>query len=114
VKRYIAGDTRGAVAAWRPLLGSSDERRMLRFVPVEIFDAAGETDIAELIDRETAQLAWFHGIGSSVPHMAKRALARGDKPRARELAQQVIDAWSVADVSVPAVEEMRNVLQRAR
>lgn len=38
---------------------------------------------------------------------AHRAAAKKDFTRARELAQTVIDAWSVADAKVPYVDEMR-------
>jgi hypothetical protein len=96
-----------------PML-AGDGMRILRFVPTEIFDSAGEPELAEQIDNELADRAFFHGISAALPRMAKRAFARGDKARARELAQKVIDAWSVADVPVPAVDEMRKLLLRAQ
>jgi hypothetical protein len=43
---------------------------------------------------------------------AKRAAKRGDRARAKELAQKVVDAWSVADEIVPAVEEMKALLAK--
>jgi hypothetical protein len=41
---------------------------------------------------------------------AHRAHRRGDLKEARRLAQQVIDAWSVADEELPAVQDMRRLL----
>jgi serine/threonine protein kinase len=59
--------------------------------------------------RRAAAVLAFSG---AEPRMARRALARGDRARARELAEKVIRAWSTADVKVPAVDEMRRLLQK--
>ena len=41
-------------------------------------------------------------------------MARGDRVRAKQLAQQVVDAWGAADVPVPAVAEVKALLARLR
>lgn len=52
--------------------------------------------------------------GATLAHAraARRAAARGDKARARKLAEQVVAAWLRADAPVPAVAEMRALLKR--
>jgi eukaryotic-like serine/threonine-protein kinase len=50
--------------------------------------------------------------GATLGHVraARRAYARGDRARARELAERVVKAWSVADDEPPALAEMRRLL----
>jgi serine/threonine protein kinase len=79
----------------------------------EVFDRLGETDLASRLDRQTfGRAPGFHGATLSHVREARRAAAAGDTPRARELAETVVGAWSVADVPVPAVAEMRALLGR--
>jgi predicted Ser/Thr protein kinase len=106
---YVAGDVRGAVAAWRPLVNGPSPY-MLALLPIDAFERAGAADLAARIDDRAMEYAIFAGVSEAAPREAKRALARGDRQRAKELAQSVIRAWEVADVSVPAVAEMRALL----
>ena len=119
--RYAQGDMRGATAAWRPLIAghAADAgfagNAIARFGPIA-FDAAGEHDLAAKIDAQSLATGFdiFGGASSAHAREARRALARGDKDRARELAQKVVDAWGAADVQVPAVTEMRVLLAKIR
>ena len=70
--------------------------------------------MAETIDRDVLADAVFRGISAAHPRIARRAFAKGDKARAREFAQQVVDAWGVADVKLPVVDEMRTILDKTK
>jgi hypothetical protein len=50
-------------------------------------------------------------VSEAAPREAKRALARGERDKARQIAEKVVKAWEVADVEVPAVTEMRALLR---
>ena len=54
--------------------------------------------------------------GATLAHarVARRAAGRGDRERARGLAKEVVEAWSVADAPVPVVEEMRRLAVMGR
>ena len=80
------------------------------------FDAAGEADLAERVDARLIAAKDGNYGGASLSHVrsARRAMARGDRARAKQLAQQVVDAWGGADVPVPAVAEMKALLARLR
>jgi hypothetical protein len=104
-ERYVAGDAAGAVEAWRPLV----RRRSLK-VPTDVFVQVGEPALAERLEEAHLDRDTFAGAHLAHVRSARRALAAGDTARAREMAQRVVDAWSVADVAVPAVEEMRALL----
>ena len=107
--RYLAGDPKGAVEAWRPLIAAGPWwKRMLR---IEAFDEAGELDLANRIDADLLEDTSFNGVSPALPRAAKRARARGDTVRAREQARQVVDAWQQADVAVPAVVEMLTMVR---
>jgi hypothetical protein len=56
----------------------------------------------------------FGGVSPAMLREARRALARGDRDRARELAQKIVDAWGASDVPVPAVDEMRALLAKTK
>jgi hypothetical protein len=79
------------------------------------FERTGDV---ELVNRlESAALAGrgeFNGASPADVRATRRAAKRGDKQRARALAEKVIEAWSVADETVPAVEEMRRLLAGLR
>jgi hypothetical protein len=104
-RRFVLGDVAGAMQAWKPLA-----RDLPGFVPVAPLDAAGFGEATDAIDASYGQTTAYAGITCATPHVAKRALARRDRERARELAQSVVDAWSLADVDVPAVAEMKRLL----
>jgi hypothetical protein len=77
-----------------------------------VFEHIGESSLAARIDAIKMRYRYFAGLSDATPREAQRALARGERARARELAQQVVDAWEVADVVVPAVAEMRALLAK--
>jgi hypothetical protein len=106
---YASGDDEAATAAWRPLVGIAGlhERNVL----AEAFDRAGEHDLAERVDATAISHAGFlHGVGLAHLRAARRAIARGDRARAEQLGRRVLDAWSVADATIPAVAELRSLL----
>ncbi|MFO0567324.1 MAG: serine/threonine-protein kinase [Polyangiaceae bacterium] len=109
--RFAEGDLRGAAKQWRPYAATEIYSALL---PAEVFDAAGEPEIAEAIDGPHLAGSRQHaGIHMAFARAAKRALAKGDRATARRLAQRVISAWGSADVVVPAVAEMRTVIRKA-
>jgi hypothetical protein len=112
-QRYIVGDVRGAAAAWRPLVTSTDFQ-IIEQLPTEVFERAGESDLAARLDASKLAYTFIAGVSEAAPREAKRALAAGDKARAKSLAESVIQAWEVADVDVPAVSEMRALLKSLR
>ncbi len=110
-KLYASGNLRAAVDAWRPVVGASDDR-LIRRRPTEAFDRVGEDGLAARIDARKLKYRYFAGISDATPREALRAFKQGDRARARELAQKVIDAWEVADAVIPAVAEMRALLAK--
>jgi hypothetical protein len=106
---YSRGDWAAAVAAWRPLLPTPGTQG--RNLLPEAFERAGEPELAERIDKGNLGMEGpFHGVGLAHLRAAKRALARGDRERAEALGRRVIDAWSTADVPVPAIAELKALL----
>jgi hypothetical protein len=108
--RYVAGDFRGAAAAWKPMLRApGDPLAPIRNAVATALDRSGEAELAEALDDASvgAGVGMYNGVDLSFVRAARRADARGDHARARQLAQKVVDAWSVADATVPAVAEMR-------
>jgi hypothetical protein len=112
--RYAAGDLAGAAAAWRPLVrAQGDVLLVLRHPVATALDRAGLADLADKVDAPMlAHAGPLDGADLAYVRAARRAAKRGDKARAKELAQKVVDAWSVADVAVPAVDEMKRLLAR--
>lgn len=111
-ERYAKGNFAGAAQAFRPLLRTPGPFVEVLAEPmVETFERVGE---AELVDRLDAALvrhsAELNGASLALVRAARRAAKRGDTKEAQGLAKQVVDAWSVADESVPAVDEMRRML----
>ena len=106
---YVRKDDRHAVAAWRGLLSKSAAQ--LDFIPVEAFDRAGESDLASRLDAHRIADCSYAVRGVTLAHVreARRALHRGDRARARELATQVVEAWDVLDVRLASVAEMRRI-----
>ena len=79
------------------------------------FDRTGDYDLADRVDEQALATAGpYNGADLAYVRGALRAEKRGDYERARKLAQGVIDAWSVADETVPAVADMRRLLARLR
>lgn len=105
VARYQRGDAEGAADALRTFVGNPTFRPFIR---AEIFDAAGETELASMLDEKgiavSGELVFF-----GYAREAKRAHARGDVETARRYAKKFVDAWSTADVKVEHVAEMRKL-----
>jgi hypothetical protein len=115
-ERYVAHDYAGAAAAWRPLLaGSLVLASALPDAMVDTFERVHDPDLAERIDRDD-MLRAKELNGATLGHVraARRAVARGDRAHARELAEQVIHAWQLADEAPPAVAEMRQLVDQLR
>jgi eukaryotic-like serine/threonine-protein kinase len=114
--RYVEGDLAGAARAWRPLVASGGVLlESLREPMVAAFEASGDSDLAAKLDAATLTAPGRYGsVDLAWVREAHRAERRGDNVRARELARQVVDAWGVADDTVPAVAEMKLLLERAR
>jgi tRNA A-37 threonylcarbamoyl transferase component Bud32 len=102
---YARGEARAAIDAWRPLVG-----RRSGYLPSEAFAREGEHQLAAQVERD--QLAGNDFAGATLAHaaQAERAARDGDHARARQLAEQVVRAWGLADAPVPAVERMRSLL----
>ncbi|HEY2514494.1 MAG TPA: serine/threonine-protein kinase [Polyangiaceae bacterium] len=112
-KRYAAGDLRGAVNAWRPIVGTSNDA-ILRLLPTAAFDRVGEHDLAARIDERKLHYRQLAGVSEATPREAYRAFERGEHARATELAQSVVHAWEAADTTIPAVADMKALLARMR
>jgi hypothetical protein len=113
-ERYVKRDYSGAARAWRPLLGG----RMvlastLPGAMVDALDRTDATELAEQVDQEVMKRAGeFNGATLGHARAARRAFARGDRERARRLAEPVIKAWSLADDEPPALAAMRRLLTK--
>ncbi len=101
-----AGDARAAVEAWRPFVGAEV---LGSFILTQPFDEVGEIALASALDERVIEEAG-HVLGMAHVRQAKRAAARGDKATARKLAETIVAAWTVADVKVSAVDDMRKLL----
>ncbi|WP_437958538.1 serine/threonine-protein kinase [Sorangium sp. So ce119] len=115
-ERYAAGDLAGAARAFRPLLRTPGPFVEVLAGPMaEAFERAGELELIDRLDAAVAdRSAELNGASLALVRAARRAARRGDGDRARGLARQVLDAWSVADEPVPAVAEMRRLAQAPR
>jgi hypothetical protein len=109
---YAKRDLAGAAKAWRPLVkGSGALLSVLPDAMAEAFEDAGQPELAERVEEvEMLREGELHGATLGHARAAKRARDRKDWAKARALAQQVIEAWSVADEDVPAVAEMQRLL----
>jgi eukaryotic-like serine/threonine-protein kinase len=113
---YAAKDFKGAARAWRPLL--RDPNVLTTIMPdamANAFEKSGETDLVERLDAPAlATRAEFNGANMAMVRAARRAFAKGDVPLTRTLAEKIIEAWSVTDLEVPSVDEMRKLLRRLK
>ena len=105
-ERYVAGDMEGATEAWRPLV-----RTLAPFLPLDAFDRAGEDGLRQRVARIQLRNESLAGAHPAHVFEARRAAREGDSERARELARRIVDAWGAADVEVPAVDEMRALVE---
>lgn len=76
----------------------------------DAFDRAGDAATASAIDAPLLSNRGYNGATMAVVREARRAAARGDKDKARELAQRVVEAWGEADAEVPLLAEMRAIV----
>jgi predicted Ser/Thr protein kinase len=108
---YARADYAAAVTAWRPMTDSAGTQGTNLLA--DAFYRAGEVDLAQRIDGDVVdQPGAFNGAG--LPHLraARRAIEVGDRERAEQLVRRMVEAWSVADVPVPALAELRARLAR--
>ncbi|WP_437595725.1 protein kinase [Sorangium sp. So ce590] len=112
-ERYAKRDFAGAARAFRPLLRTPGPFVEVLAEPmVETFERTGESELVARLEAALAdRSSELNGASLAVVRAARRAARRGEGDRARELAQQVLDAWSVADETVPAVAEMRRLVE---
>ncbi|MCA9606507.1 MAG: serine/threonine protein kinase [Myxococcales bacterium] len=103
--REIQGDDAGAVRAWRTLVRTGHP-----LLDPGAFERAGELDLLDTLVASWLSRNDFAGLHPAHAIAARRAAARGETARARELANRVIEAWGAADVAVPAVADMRALL----
>ena len=115
-ERYVKGNLSEAAKHWRPLLGGHKlVASVLPDAMVEVFELTDAVDLAEQLDREVMKRAGeFNGATLGHVRAARRALARGDRAMARQLAEQVVKAWSLADEEPPALAAMRRLLEQLR
>ncbi len=107
-RALVEGDLKGAVERWRPLV------RLGRYainLPAEVFDQAGEPELAIDCDAMHKDRNYYGGIGFAHARNAQRAATSGDIENARSLAREVIKAWGAADSAIPAVQRMRALLK---
>jgi hypothetical protein len=113
-ERYVAKDYAAAAAAWRPLLdGRLVLASALPDAMADAFERTGAPELAARVDDEVMKRAnELHGATLGHVRAARRAFARGDHVRARELAAAVVEAWALADPAPPALDEMRALVTR--
>jgi hypothetical protein len=113
---YVEKDYVGAAHGWQPLLRATLWNvDLLHNAFADAFDRAGEPELAERADaRNLSGPGVMNGADLATVRAALRAEKRGDKDAARKYANAVIEAWSVADVPIPAVAEMRALLARLK
>jgi hypothetical protein len=109
IERRLAGDFKGAAEAYRTVMGAMQYTSPP--LAAETFDLAGDPDTAESLD-VAAMTPALNGVSWAHLRAARRAARRGNAKRARELAEQIIAAWSTADIEVDAVREMRELVAK--
>jgi serine/threonine protein kinase len=109
-RRLLNRDEPGAAESWRPLVLNNLEY-FSSILPRVPFEAPSERELAEKLDEpDMATRAWG-GIGPAYPRAAMRAARAKNTREARRLAEAVVSRWGVADVKVPAVQQMRRLLE---
>jgi len=113
-ERFSQGDYASAARYWRPMLANPGwQLDYTRDLLAIAFEKLGQDDLVAKVDAPTlARTGRFNGVELAWVRAARRAERQGDKDTAKKLAHQVIDAWSIADVEVPAVAEMRKLVAR--
>ncbi|WP_437986915.1 protein kinase domain-containing protein [Sorangium sp. So ce117] len=115
-ERYAKGDFAGAARAFRPLLRTPGPFVEVLAEPmVETFEQVGASELVARLEAAMADRSGeLNGASLSLVRAARRAAKRGESDRARALANRVLEAWSVADETVPAVAEARMLVQEGR
>jgi serine/threonine protein kinase len=113
---FIVGDYAGAAKTWGPLVVAGGEAmEQLRHPMAIAFDRNGDLDLADQVDAVAlGSTGRYNGADPAYVRGALRAEKRGDRERARKLAQAVIDAWSTADEASPSVADMKRLLARLK
>ncbi|WP_394848903.1 serine/threonine protein kinase [Pendulispora brunnea] len=114
-ERYARGDLAGAAKSWRPFLREPGPfTQVLSNAMEEAFERTGDNELVARLETMAMSSGAneYNGAAPADVRAARRAAKRGDSARARQLAQKVIEAWSVADEPVPAVAEMRRLVAR--
>ncbi|HUS30826.1 MAG TPA: serine/threonine-protein kinase [Kofleriaceae bacterium] len=112
-ERYSQGDFAGAAKAWRALLARPDWHLFFMHDTIaDAFERGNDPENAARVDARYLRDGRFNGAEMAHVREARRAEKRGDAAQARAMAKKVIDAWSVVDVDVPAVAEMRQLIAR--
>ena len=104
---YASGEIGPAVEAWR---GLPSAYYFAASLPTQAFELAGEPELAARCDEVKMSHALFAGLSRVQPSVARRHATRGETAQAKQLAEEVISAWSQADLRIVAVEEMRRLL----
>jgi hypothetical protein len=117
-ERYSREDFAGATKAWRVLLRSKDDRSLggVRALVADAFDRRKEDAVVEALDGAAlaAKGAGFRGATLANVRAVKRAARTGNTEAARQQAELVVRAWSLADVEIPAVAEMRALAAKGK
>ncbi len=115
-RAFVGGDARAAARRLKPLAdGMASSEGGLAILFAQVFDAAGEPELADRVDQRLAR--WdgqWNGADLAHARIAVRAARRGDHETAEKLAQRVITAWSSADVDVSIVPQMRSLRKNAK
>jgi serine/threonine-protein kinase len=115
-EHFTRGEYAAAALAWRTMMvrpgWQLDSFRDLLGTALE---RSGQDDLVARLDAPVlASRGRYNGVELAHVRAARRAERSGDKATAKRLAVQVIAAWQVADVDVPAVAEMRKMVTRLR
>ncbi|WP_394848902.1 serine/threonine protein kinase [Pendulispora brunnea] len=116
-ERYARGDFLAAAKVWKPLLRDPGLfARVFSGAMEDALERSGDEELVQRLESVAAESGGnrYNGAAPADVRAARRAAAHGDFERARQLARKVIEAWSVADETVPAVTEMRKLLARTR
>ncbi len=83
------------------------------FMAAELYDAAGEAESALFMDAVLEPYeSRYHGATIATVRSARRADKHARTEMAAALAQQVLNAWSSADVELPVLKEMHAIVKR--
>jgi len=107
LERWMNDDAEGAVSEWRQIRPPLWGCRM----PIGVFDQV-DASLASKLDEASLEDTTYGGAHPAQYREAKRAARRGNWEKAKHLARRVIEAWSTADVALPATKEMQGLLQR--